>query len=388
MAQNGHDDSADSGGGRWYDLFSRGSRDWLRHNDKVRDAVRRRLADLASEADVLTGGESTVQVPVRFLEHYRFRLDDRSEREGVGQGQAKPGDRLRPGREEGQGGEKGGGNDEGGVEFVLEFKVDELIDWLWEELKLPHLEPRPGTLEEQEYTREGWDRRGPRARLDRRRTMREAVKRRAVQPEGPAFTNEDLRYRQLRQRPQPAAQAVVFCAMDVSSSVTERERRLAKSFFFWALQGLRRQYRHIETVFVAHTVHAWEFPEEEFFRVRGQGGTVASTAFNKVREAIAERFDPARYNIYLFYASDGENFRDDREPATQALEQLAQVASYIGYLETGLSISDYETETSRLFARQEAAGAPVASYPISREEHVWAAIRHFFRSQSMEHEAK
>ncbi len=312
--------------GRWYDLFARGTRDWLRHNEKVRAAVRERLAELATEPDVLSGdAQRRIQVPVRFLEHYRFRLREPDEEQGVGQGQGEPGDLLRP-AQPGDENEKGaGGNNEGGLQFVLEFEADELIDWLWEELKLPHLKPKRGGLEEAEYQREGLDKRGARARLDRRRSLKEAIKRRAVQPDGPAFTNEDLRYRQLVRKPQPVTRAAVFFAMDVSSSVSQEERRLAKSFFFWALQGLRRQYGHIEPVFIAHTVRAWEFSEADFFKVTGEGGTVASTAFDLVLQIIRTRCDPSRYNLYLFYASDGDNFREDQAAALQALQRLTEL---------------------------------------------------------------
>ncbi len=374
---------------RWYDLFSRGSRDWLRHNEKVRQAVREHVMDIAAEADVMSGGdERRVQVPVRFLEHHRFKLAKARQGKGAGQGKVDPGDILRQGQNPAEGnGKTGSGSGEGGLEFVLEFKVEELVDWLWEELELPDLEPRSTAIVDDEYTREGWDKRGARARLDRRRSMKESIKRRAVQPQGPTFTNEDLRYRQLVRRPRPSTQAVVVFAMDVSSSVTEQERRLAKTFFFWALQGLRRQYERIETVFVAHTVRAWEFREEEFFQARAQGGTVASTAFNKSLEVIGERYDPSRYNVYLFYASDGENFADDREPAGIALEKLCKLSNFVGYLETGRSIqADYQTETSRLFQRFTSAGYRVGSYPLAEEGHVWAAIRHFFRRQAAEQE--
>ncbi len=375
---------------RWYDLFSRGTRDWLRHNDKVRDAVKKRVMELAGETDVLGGGDRTVQVPVRFLEHYRFRLNDSGERHGVGQGQVQPGDILRPAQPGGEGRGKGSsGSGEGGMEFVLEFKVDEIVDWLWDELQLPNLEPKSGTVTDDELTRTGWDRRGARARLDRRRSLKEAVKRRTVQPGGPAFTNEDLRYRQLVRRPKPSTNAVVFFSLDVSSSVSDRERRLAKTFFFWVLQGLRRQYKRIETVFIAHTVRAWEFPEEEFFQVRAQGGTVASTAFKKTLEIIHERYDPSRYNIYLFYASDGENFADDRMPAASALQELGEAASFMGYLETGRTMQlEYETETARLFARLASAGMPVGTYALSEENDIWEAIKRFFRQQARSDEAQ
>ena len=100
--------------------------------------------------------------------------------------------------------------------------------------------------------------------------------------ESPTFTDDDLRYRQLTKREQPAMQAVVILLLDVSGSMGERERQISKTFFFWAIQGLRRQYRHLELVFVAHTSEAWEFQEEEFFRVTGTGGTVASAGLKKV----------------------------------------------------------------------------------------------------------
>ena len=371
--------------GRWYELFSRGTSDWLRHNEKVRAAVRKRLAELAMEPGVLSGtGGRRVRVPVRFLEHYRFRLRDPQEEYGAGQGEVSPGDVL---RQRGQGGTGKGasGEGEGGLRFVLEFEADELIGWLWEELKLPNLEPKSGAVEETDYRREGWSKRGARSRLDRRRTLKEAVKRRAVQPDGPAFTDEDLRFRQLARRPQPVTRAAVFFAMDVSSSVTSDERRLAKSFFFWALQGLRRQYTHIEPVFIAHTVRAWEFPEEEFFRVSAEGGTVASTAFEKALEIIGERYDAGRYSLYFFYASDGENFLGDRQRALDALGRLTGMTAFTGYLETlRFHRQDLDSETAGLFYEQAARGRRVASCGLSEETDVWAAIRLFFADERIQ----
>ena len=310
-----------AGGEDWYELFSRGARDWLRHNEKLRRAVREKLPEVLGNAE-MSGSDPgrTVRVPVRFLEHYRFRLREADEAVGAGQGDVRPGDRLAQPGAAGPGQDKGeGGDGEGGLQLVLELKVDDIVDWLWEELELPNLQPRNGVTLDEDYQREGWSRRGVRSRLDRRRSMKESLKRRAVDPAGPAFTDEDLRFRQLVTRRQPATQAVVFFAMDVSSSMRDRDRQLAKTFFFWVVQGLRRQYSRLELVFVAHTVKAWEFPEAEFFQVRGSGGTVASSAFALVSEIIAERYDPARYNLYFFYGSDGENFKDDHEAASAGL---------------------------------------------------------------------
>jgi uncharacterized protein len=370
----------------WYDLFSRGARDWLRHNDKVSEAVRQKLPELISNIDILgPKATSTVRVPVRFLEHYRFRLRDDDEPQGVGQGKGEPGDVLvSPQPEQGQSrGE--GGNEEGGYQFVLELKVDDIVDWLWEELQLPHLKRKEGRVQESDYIREGWNKRGVRSRLDRRRSVKEALKRRARQSDGPALVDEELRFRQLVMRKRPTTEAVVFFAMDVSSSMTEEDRRLAKTFFFWVVQGLRRQYTHLEPVFVAHTVEAWEFAEEEFFQVTGSGGTVASTAFDLTLDVIEQRFDPSRYNVYLFYASDGANFSNDADPAEAALDKIAALANFIGYVETVASgQSPHRSEMGRIFDILEANDEPVGSYLLNDADSVWQAIRSFFTEQAQE----
>lgn len=375
-------------GNRWYDLFSRGTRDWLRHNEKIREAVHKALPDLIAHSDVLSRPDNrTVQVPVRFMEHYRFRLLNPQQQKGAGQGKVEPGDVLRPGQGRGEAGTGSGGNEEGGMSFVMELKVDDILDWLWEELQLPNLKPRDtASLEDEDYVREGWDRKGARSRLDRRRTIKEAVKRRAVQGgRAVPIINDDLRFRQLVRRQQPSTNAVVYFLLDVSSSMDDQCRRLAKTFFFWALQGIRRQFVKVETVFIAHTVEAWEFEEEQFFQVRGEGGTQSSTAFQKAVEVMSERYDPARYNSYLFYASDGDNFMEDRHRARALLESLAGQMSFLGYAEvSGRHHQRLNTEVGVLFRRLTEQGAPAGSYAISSENDIWPAIKAFFTEQAAE----
>ncbi|HTV77316.1 MAG TPA: DUF444 family protein [Steroidobacteraceae bacterium] len=376
------DDSSSLGLARWYDLFSRGARDWLRHDEKVREAVREHLPKIIANGDVINDSARAVRVPVRMLEHYHFRLRNPSESQGVGQGEAKPGDVLANGSPD-QGSEKGeGGQGEGGIQLMLEIKIDDIVDWLWEEMQLPNLKARVGPSEESDWVREGWDRRGARSRLDRRRSVKELVKRQGVG--GPTtFTDEDLRFRQLARRRQPAVHAVVFFMLDVSGSMSDRDRKLAKTFFFWVVQGLRREYRSLETVFVAHTTEAWEFAEGDFFQVTGTGGTVASTGLNKVREIIDARFNPGRHNIYLFYASDGDNSIGDHQPAKEALDDIATKACFSGYVEVASGLSrQLATETGRLFGDAAAAQLPVASYVIDDFDGVWGAVRHFFNAEA------
>jgi hypothetical protein len=386
MAPNSESGGERSGGdaAKWYELFSRGARDWLRHDEKVRESVRQHLPQIVAGGELINGGARTVRVPVRMLEHYHFRLRRPEEQQGAGQGKAKPGDVFNdPSRQRGPGEKGPGGQDEGEVQLLLEFKVDDIVDWLWEEMQLPNLKARVGPSEESDWIREGWDRRGARSRLDRRRSFKEMVKRRGAPGATPTFIDEDLRYRQLARRRQPAIHAVVFFLLDVSGSMSDRDRKLAKTFFFWVVQGLRREYRSLETVFVAHTTEAWEFTEAEFFQVSGTGGTVASTGLSKVQEIIDERYNPGRCNIYLFYASDGDNSVSDAADARESLSAIAEDACFTGYVEVSSGLSrQLATETGRLFAELSAAGCAAGSYALNDFDDVWGAVRHFFSAES------
>jgi len=368
----------------WYDLFSRGARDWLRHNHKVREAVKGGLPELLAGADLMTGPSNrTVMVPVKFLEHARLRLADASVSQGAGQGRGEPGQVLQPGREPGADARQGG-TGEGEIRFVVELKVDEIVDWLWEELKLPELKPRrSATMDEPDYVREGWNKRGARSRLDRRRTIKEAIKRRSVQDNAVAIIDDDLRFRQLVKRASPAMNAAVIFALDVSGSMDDAQRRLAKQFFFFALQGIRRQYAKVETVFLAHAAEAWEFEESQFFQASSSGGTVTSSVARLALDTMATRYDPSRTNVYFFYASDGENAAEDRDPARALLGDIATQVNYAGYVETGgiATFRPRETQLAELFAELKAGGAPVGTSHLGSQDDVWRAIREFFAQE-------
>lgn len=367
----------------WYDLFSRGSRDWLRHNDKVRAAVRQHLPEALSAPDLMSGaGDRGIRVPLKLLEHARFRLSADHSRTGAGQGPAQPGDLLRsPWFDDDSNGAGGNGAE---ITLLMEFSIEEVMDWLWEEFQLPQLEPRgKAVLDHSDVVREGWDKRGARARLDRRRTIKQAIKRRAVQADPAPFSNEDLRFRQLVPRPKPSSSAVLFFLLDVSSSMTSAERQLAKTFFFLALHGLRRQYRNIETRFLAHAARAWEFSEGDFFEASGLGGTLASTGFQLALELLRQRYDPSVWNSYLFYASDGDNFSEDQLAAGTALDALAGRLNYLAYVETLPGMPrQHQTEMERLWKERELQGQPMSSALLSEGDDVFAAIRQFLSRQA------
>jgi uncharacterized sporulation protein YeaH/YhbH (DUF444 family) len=231
--------------------------------------------------------------------------------------------------------------------------------------------------------RAGWDKHGDRARLDRRRTLRQAVKRRAVQPAPAAFTNDDLRFRQLATRPQPGCSAVIFFLLDASGSMTGAERRLAKTFFFLALHGLRRKYRNIDARFLAHAAQAWEFSEAEFFEVSGAGGTLASSGFRLALDLLRQHYDRANWNSYLFYASDGDNFSEDRDSANDLLGELARHANHLGYAETLPGMPRIQcSEMSRLWRQHEQQGRPMSAVVLNDADDIFAAIRQFLMREA------
>ncbi|NYE60089.1 hypothetical protein FHW58_001241 [Duganella sp. 1224] len=367
----------------WYDLFSRGARDWLRHNDKVREAVRQHLPEVLSGPELMTGaGRHGVQVPLKLLEHARFRLSSEHSTTGAGQGPGQPGDILRsPWFDED---DNGAGNDGGDITLLMEFSVDEIMDWLWEDLQLPQLKPRGNSaLDDAQLVRKGWDKRGARSRLDRRRTVKEAVKRRAVQPQLPPFTNDDLRFRQLLEHPRPGNRAVLFFMLDVSSSMTVAERQLAKTFFFLALHGLRRKYHRVDTRFLAHAAEAWEFSEADFFQISGMGGTMASTGFQLALELLRQRYDAAGWNSYLFYASDGDNFAEDRAACETLLGAMATQLNHMAYVETLPGMPRMQdSEMGRLWKQHEHQGLPMSSAVLANGDDVFTAIRQFLMQQA------
>jgi uncharacterized sporulation protein YeaH/YhbH (DUF444 family) len=210
-----------------------------------------------------------------------------------------------------------------------------------------------------------------------------------VQTNPVPFTNDDLRFRQLVTRSRPSTSAVVFFVIDVSASMTQIERKLAKSFFFFALQGIRRKYNKVETRFIAHTTHAWEFSEAEFFQVSGIGGTIASSAFRLTLDIVRNEMNAAASNIYLFYASDGENFTEDRTAANQSLVELAGMLNYIGYIETLPGVPrSLETEMRRLCNDLERRGLSIGSSVLAGSDDVWRALRKFFSDQGETHNAE
>ncbi|MDA0652097.1 MAG: YeaH/YhbH family protein [Proteobacteria bacterium] len=144
----------------------------------------------------------------------------------------------------------------------------------------------------------------------------------------------DVRYNRFEQRPEPRTKAVMFCLMDVSGSMGEREKDLAKRFFILLHLFLQRRYERVELVFIRHTHKADEVDEHTFFHSTETGGTAVSTALQTMHEVVADRYPAADWNIYAAQASDGDNFMGDTARCQELLlKHLLPVCQYYAYVE-------------------------------------------------------
>jgi len=181
----------------------------------------------------------------------------------------------------------------------------------------------------------------------------------------------DTRFNQFQQIPDPNTQAVMFCLMDVSGSMSEQMKELAKRFFMLLHLFLHRKYEHVEVVFIRHTSRAAEVDEETFFYSRETGGTIVSTALEEMKKVLVDRYPTDQWNIYAAQASDGDNYSNDGAKCTTLLaEDLLPKCQYYAYIE----ITD-ERE-AEIFAAAEGETALWKSYaPLARDNPRFALKR-------------
>src|SRR5437667_5830389 len=227
-----------------WSLHRKGLVDQQRHNEKIKDAIKQNLADIVSREDIiLSDGKTVVKVPIRSLEEYKFRFDH-DKRDGVGQGQggSKVGDVIgRAGDDDGQG--QGQAGDQPGYDYYeAEINLDELAALIFEDLGLPNLQEKKHQQLESEAVRfTDIRRRGIMSNLDKRRTILENIKRNAMRGEArlARLRSEDLRFKTWEREIRHESNAVVLAMMDVSGSMGEFEKYIARSFYFWMVRFLR-----------------------------------------------------------------------------------------------------------------------------------------------------
>ncbi|HUQ31412.1 MAG TPA: sporulation protein YhbH [Pyrinomonadaceae bacterium] len=380
-----------------WSLQRKGIIDQDRHKERVKEAIKKNLGSIVSnEAIILSDGKRTVKVPIRALDEYKFRYDYRKRKHvGQGDGKTRVGDVIaREGPQgQGQGGGAGqAGQDGGGEYYEAEVNIDEIAALIFEDLQLPFLEEKAKKAVQSKTTRFNEIRRtGVMANLDKRRMILENIKRNAREEGRARFGDvrkEDLRFKTWEENLRYESNAVVLALMDVSGSMGEFKKYIARSFFFWMVRFLRTKYDNVEIVFISHHTEAREVTEEQFFTQGESGGTVVSSAYQLALDIIAARYRPDDWNIYPFHFSDGDNYYSDNEEATRLADQLIATCNLFGYGEIGEEGSSSYRRSSgallsifndRLKNKERFVGVR-----IDDKEDVYPALKQFFGRRGVE----
>jgi uncharacterized protein len=332
----------------------------------------------------------------------------------------------RPPSGAGGSGSEGSPDGDGQDDFRFALSRDEFVDLFLEDLELPDLAKRRVVdTEALSWSRAGYSVTGSPANLAVMRTVRNSLSRRIalkrpssdelarLREEIAALAEDDprraeleqelerklrrsglipyidpidVRYRRFESHPKPVAQAVMFCLMDVSGSMTEHMKDLAKRFYVLLYIFLRRKYKRVEVVFIRHTHQAQEVDEDTFFHSPETGGTVVSTALEEMRRVMAERYSPDSWNIYAAQASDGDNTASDNDRTANLLTQsILPYCQYYAYLEVGRDSEHFppgfirrDSDLWQTYTEICRTGAPMAMRKVSHRRDIYPVFRELF----------
>jgi uncharacterized sporulation protein YeaH/YhbH (DUF444 family) len=335
------------------------------------------------------------------------------------------GDRVdRPEGGEGKGSGNGGGpQGEGMDEFAFELSKEEFMDFFFQDLALPDLVKKQlAAVPEVKRARAGFVSQGNPSNLHVVRSMKHAIGRRLAMAAGPRealreaeealealvvqglgasdeaetlreeiaalksrvaavpfLDTWDLRYANRVDQPTPSSQAVMFCLLDVSGSMDEDRKNIAKRFFMLLYLFLTKSYERIDVVFIRHHTVAKEVDEDEFFNSRESGGTVVSSALELMREIILARYPSASWNIYAAQASDGDNWEDDSPRCRELLLQsILPLTQYFAYVEIEAEVPQ---SLWHEYERVKAASQRFAMQRILTLEDIYPVFRELFRKK-------
>ena len=413
---------------------------------RSREEIKRAVDKAVNERNISDAGDGgSISIPSRGIREPRFRLSpDKGNRQVVAPGNKEfiAGDTIDKPSKGGGGGSGKDASDSGDCEddFVFSLSRDEFLDILFEDLELPDLVKtalKDTTVSEPR--RAGYSSDGATPNLNVLRTMRNSLGRRLALNKGgaarlkeleveadelssregldiqqlkhlaqicaeieelkrrcrlvPFIDPVDIRYNRFERRPVPATKAVMFCLMDVSASMGEHEKDLAKRFFVLLHLFLQRRYERVEIVFIRHTHVAQEVSEEEFFHGRESGGTVVSAAFETMLEIQKQRFAAADWNTYVAQASDGDNFASDTAHCVELLQdRILPSCQYYAYIEilteAGFSLpAQGGKELWRGYATISDAWWNFSAKHVSKRADIYPVFRELFAKRNAQKQA-
>lgn len=338
----------------------RSAEDRRRHRELVEDSIKKNIGNIIAEESIIgRSKDRKIKVPIKGIKEYQFIYGKNQKGTGSGTGDEKRGDKI--GQEQMGKGKEKAGNQEGEDIYETEISIEELIQYLFEDLNLPFMQRKKFSEIESEknFKRLGYQRKGIPPRLAKKRSVVEKIKRKKAYERGKTenenydeekrfpFKEDDLRYYRVREDVRRESNAVVLCIMDTSGSMTLTKKYLARSFYFLLYQFVKLKYVHVEIVFISHTTKAKEVSEDDFFHKGESGGTYISSGYEKALEIIEKRYNPEVWNVYAFHCSDGDNWSEDNKKAVTAAKKLCETCNLFGY---GEIVPGYYTRMSTIKA--------------------------------------
>ncbi len=406
---------------------------------RTRAEVKRAVDKAVAERNIADAGKGgAVSIPTDGISEPQFHLSrELGERRYVlpGNKEFVAGDRIQKPKGGGGGGSGREGSDSGGGEDPFSFALSEaeFLDILFEDLELPDLVK--ASLKDStatEFRRAGYTSDGATPNLAVLRTMRVSMSRRLAlrrpslaeverleqelaalrakpaldaaddlrigelaaeigrlkrrQRAIPFIDPIDVRYNRFTPITVPRAKAAMFCMMDVSASMGEREKDLAKRFFILLHLFLKRKYEKVDIVFIRHTHEAAAVDEQEFFYGRETGGTVVSSALKTMVAVRKERYPAGDWNIYCAQASDGDNSAGDSRDCVGLLDQtILPLTQYYAYIEIAEEDASDDARPKDLWRAYTGLKENVSNFAMARvagRADIYPVFRKLFARQS------
>ncbi|HDV5402140.1 TPA: YeaH/YhbH family protein [Vibrio cholerae] len=352
---------------------------------RYKEQIKESVADAVNRRSITnTESGEDVSIPTRDIKEPMFHQGKGGVRERVhpGNDQFIRGDKIdRPKGGQGSGGSGEGeasADGEGSDDFVFQISKDEYLDILFEDLALPNLKKNQvNKITEWKTHRAGFQTSGVPSNISVVRSLQQSLARRTAMTAGkrrlmseleeeleriqrseppqimeemrikqeieelrnkidsvPFIDTFDLRFKNYEKRPIPSSQAVMFCLMDVSGSMDQATKDIAKRFYVLLYLFLTRTDENVEVVFIRHHTQAKEVNEHDFFYSQETGGTIVSSALKLMHEIIEARYPLGEWNIYGAQASDGDNWADDSPRCKELLSnKLLPYCQYYAYIE-------------------------------------------------------
>ncbi|HCW54519.1 MAG TPA: sporulation protein YhbH [Clostridium sp.] len=372
--------------------------DRRRHRQLVEKSIKENLGDILSEESIV--GESKnkkFKIPIKGIKEYQFVYGRNSKGVATGVGDEQRGDKIGNGKKQMAQGKQGAGNDEGDDVYETEITLEELMDYISEDLDLPNLDKKKYSeiVTETSGKKRGYQLHGIRPRLAKKKTVmtkiaRKQGKKRALREmdmeyelERFPFREDDLRYYRVKMKPRKESNAVMIFIMDASGSMDVTKKYLARSYFFVLATFLKRKYNNIAFEFIYHTTVAKRVDEFEFFHKSESGGTYISSGIKEALNVIEEKYPVSAWNIYSIYASDGDNWSEDNERAIEAVKKICEVSNLFGYAE--LLPSTYTTTMYHKF-KKEIDNPKFVPVIIKEKKDLWDALKIMLRKELKEEE--